>query len=163
MNRRSFLLSIAALPTLSLPFAGLSLSGLSRAAHASANGPTVEVMKSPSCGCCSAWADHLLGAGFQVELRDLSDDALWQMKDRLGVPEPLASCHTARVEGYVIEGHVPAADITRLLQERPNAKGLTVPGMPLGSPGMEMGQMRDRFDTLLLRHDGRSTVFAQHG
>ena len=150
MRRRSFLLAALALPALRLP------------AHA-AQGPEIRVLKSPSCGCCTAWADHLSAAGFSVDLRDVPDEQLWTMKDRLGIGDETASCHTAMIEGYVIEGHVPAEDITRLINERPDALGLAVPGMPIGSPGMEMGDSTEPFTTLLLLADGETRAFARHG
>ncbi|MBJ18431.1 MAG: hypothetical protein CL933_03305 [Deltaproteobacteria bacterium] len=96
---------------------------------------TIQVYKTPTCGCCGQWIDHLREAGFEVEATDMPD--LTAFKAMNGVPKRLTSCHTAMVEGYVIEGHVPAADITRLLTERPKIAGLAVPGMPMGSPGME--------------------------
>ena len=150
MRRRSFLLAALALPALRLP------------AHA-AQGPEIRVLKSPSCGCCTAWADHLSAAGFSVDLRDVPDEQLWTRKDRLGIRDETASCHTAMIEGYVIEGHVPAEDITRLINERPDALGLAVPGMPIGSPGMEMGDSTEPFTTLLLLADGETRAFARHG
>jgi hypothetical protein len=150
MRRRSFLLAALALPALRLP------------AHA-AQGPEIRVLKSPSCGCCTAWADHLSAAGFSVDLRDVPNEQLWTMKDRLGIGDETASCHTAMIEGYVIEGHVPAEDITRLINERPDALGLAVPGMPIGSPGMEMGDSTEPFTTLLLLADGETRAFARHG
>ena len=103
--------------------------------NAEADEPTIQVFKTATCGCCSKWIDHLEGAGFEVEAQDLPD--LESLKRENGVPAALTSCHTALVAGYVIEGHVPAADIERLLAERPAISGLAVPEMPLGSPGME--------------------------
>jgi hypothetical protein len=100
--------------------------------------PEVAVNKDPNCGCCAAWADHLRGAGFPVKVAERSD--MKAVKTRLGVPDDLASCHTAEVAGYVLEGHVPASAVLRLLKERPQAKGLAVAGMPIGSPGMEGGE-----------------------
>ena len=97
----------------------------------------VKVWKDPSCGCCSGWVEHLRGSGFTVEAIDTAD--LAAVKTALGVPDELAACHTAKIDSYVIEGHVPAAAIRRLLAERPAALGLAVPGMPVGSPGMEGG------------------------
>jgi hypothetical protein len=97
----------------------------------------VTVHKDPNCGCCIGWADHLTKAGFEVKTIDTA--TLSAVKERLGVPADLAACHTAEVEGYVVEGHVPAAAVRRLLEERPRATGLAVPGMPMGSPGMEGG------------------------
>ncbi|HWT13858.1 MAG TPA: DUF411 domain-containing protein [Allosphingosinicella sp.] len=121
---------------------------------------TIEVVKSPYCGCCTHWVEYLRAEGFEVrvvEAEDVSPTAR-----RLGVPDDLRSCHTAAVEGYAIEGHVPAADIRRLLAERPEAAGIAVPGMPLGSPGMDQGNVRQPFATILFSRDGRRQRFAQH-
>ena len=122
--------------------------------------PTVKVYKTPTCGCCSNWVDHMKASGFKVVTQDMND--VTPHKQRLGVPPAMGSCHTAEVAGYLIEGHVPAADVKRLLVERPKARGLAVPGMPIGSPGMEMDGRRDRYDTLLVRRDGTTEVFARH-
>jgi hypothetical protein len=119
----------------------------------------VEVWKSPSCGCCQDWITHLEAHGFSVKVHDVGNAAA---RARLKVPEQLGSCHTALVGGYAIEGHVPATDIRRLLKERPKAIGLTVPGMPIGSPGMdgpEYGKRQDPYDVLLIGQDGRTRVF----
>ena len=107
----------------------------------------IRVVRSPDCGCCGAWIAHLEANGFTVE-EVLSTD-VEATKDQYAVPTSLRSCHTGVVAGYVIEGHVPAADIVRLLAERPDAAGLAVPGMPLGSPGMEMGDRTDDYDVIL--------------
>lgn len=101
-------------------------------------------------------------AGFIVDAQDIDQDALYALKAQSGITPELASCHTAIVGGYVIEGHVPAQDVARLLAERPEAIGLSVPGMPIGSPGMEMGGQRDAFDTLLVMADGSTEVFQRH-
>lgn len=125
-----------------------------------ARGPVVEVAKNPACGCCVDWVDHLEEAGFRVEVEDTGD--LMAVKRRLGVPGDLSSCHTARVEGYVIEGHVPAEDIRRLLAERPDGiRGLAVPGMPAGSPGME-GPPPVPYDVVAFDGSGGRQVFARH-
>ena len=118
------------------------------------------VTKSPWCGCCSAWIEHMRQAGFEVTVHDEED--LTAIKEKMGVAPKLQSCHTGEVEGYVIEGHVPAADVLRLLAERPKARGLTVPGMPAGSPGMEMGDRRDAYDVLLIREDGSTEIFSKY-
>ena len=119
------------------------------------------VHKTPTCGCCLAWADQMQAAGFAVEVRDVQD--LSPIKQRLGVPPQSASCHTAEVGGYFVEGHVPAADIRRLLAENPDAKGLAVPGMPIGSPGMEHPSgMQQSYEVLLVKQDGSTEVFATH-
>ncbi|MNB63662.1 hypothetical protein D3C81_686000 [compost metagenome] len=124
--------------------------------------PLAIVHKTASCGCCGVWADHLKAAGFPVEIRDTDD--MHPVKQRLGVPAGKASCHTAEIGGYVVEGHIPASDIKRLLKERPTARGLVLPGMPAGSPGMEMpdGYVQPYTVELVLA-DGGTEPFAQHG
>lgn len=116
---------------------GLALSfvAFSAAPPAGAEGESIRVYKSPSCGCCTKWIEHLESHGYRVSATDVPD--VGPIKARNGIPQSLASCHTAIVEGYVLEGHVPAEDVARLLRERPEVAGLAVPGMPLGSPGME--------------------------
>lgn len=124
--------------------------------------PEVVVYKTATCECCKRWAQHLRNAGFAVEPKNLEN--LNEVKKRVGVPTGMGSCHTAEVAGYFVEGHVPAEDIKRLLTERPNAKGLTVPRMPTGSPGMEVssGEIQP-YDVLLVAKDGSTTVFSHHG
>ena len=120
---------------------------------------SVEVWKDPNCGCCKDWVVHLTQAGFSVKVFDQGNDAA---RKRLGIPEALGSCHTASVQGYALEGHVPAADIRRLLREKPKAVGLAVPGMPVGSPGMDGAVYKGRkdpFKVLLVAQDGSSAVF----
>ena len=119
----------------------------------------VEVYKSPYCGCCEKWVEHLRQAGFDVRTHDVND--VPAARPRLGMPERLGSCHTAKVAGYVVEGHVPAADIQRLLKEKPKAIGLAVPSMPPGSPGMESPKPVP-YNTLLVQAGGVTTVFAKH-
>lgn len=119
----------------------------------------VDVYKSPYCGCCEKWVEHLQQAGFAVRTHDVND--VPAARQRLGMPERLGSCHTAKVAGYVVEGHVPAADIQRLLKEKPKALGLAVPSMPPGSPGMESPKPVP-YNTLLVQAGGATTVFAKH-
>jgi hypothetical protein len=119
----------------------------------------VTVYKSPYCGCCTAWSEHMRDNGFNVT--EIKREDMDTIKKEKGVPEQLESCHTALIDGYVIEGHVPAADIKRLLNERPDAKGLSAPGMPMGSPGMEQGDMKERYVTVLFDED-TMRVFARH-
>ena len=119
----------------------------------------VDVYKSPYCGCCEKWVEHLQQNGFKVRTHDVED--VPGTRRALGMPEGYASCHTARVGGYLIEGHVPAADVRRLLREKPVAIGLAVPAMPPGSPGME-SQQPVPYDTLLVQAGGRHRVFARH-
>ena len=118
------------------------------------------VYKTAACKCCSKWVEHLQQDGFKVEVHNETD--LKRTKRQLGVPESLSSCHTATVGGYVVEGHVPAADIRRLLSERPKAKGIAVPGMPIGSPGMEMGDRKDPYDVVLFDGANPDRIFARH-
>ena len=127
-----------------------------RRAHGSSSRPPVEVWKSPTCGCCSGWIEHMQAAGFAVRVNDTGNVAV---RAKAGLPDRLGSCHTALVDGYVVEGHVPAADIVRLLALRPKALGLAVPGMPIGSPGMEQGPRRDPYDVLLVAQDGDTSVW----
>mgnify|MGYP001156679738 FL=1 len=121
--------------------------------------PEVEVFKSPYCGCCSAWAEHMRSNGFTIRETNVND--VPATRNRLGMPERYGSCHTAKVGDYVIEGHVPAADIKRLLKERPKAVGLAAPGMPQGSPGME-SQNPVAYDVILVKSDGAAKVYAHH-
>lgn len=123
--------------------------------------PQVAVHKSASCGCCGLWVDHMRAAGFAVEVRNTDD--LNPIKERLGVPYGKGSCHTAEVGGYFIEGHVPADDVKRLLAEQPDAKGLVLPGMPAGSPGMELPDgTTETYMVGLVNRDGSLTGFARH-
>ena len=119
----------------------------------------VEVFKSPHCGCCGKWLEHLQQNGFQVSIREVND--VPAARKKLGMLDRLGSCHTARVGDYVIEGHVPAADIQRLLKEKPQVLGLAVPAMPPGSPGMETAKPVP-YETLLVQADGSTRVFARH-
>ncbi len=124
--------------------------------------PLVEVWKDPDCGCCKDWVKHLEANGFRVKTYDEGNTAA---RKRLGLPDKLGSCHTAKVGGYVVEGHVPARDIQRLLREKPQALGLTVPGMPVGSPGMdgpEYGGRKDRYDVLLVAANGNTRVYQRY-
>lgn len=140
MNRRFFLIGAAAL--------GATAIVSTRAAAR----PTIVVYKDPFCGCCGAWIDHVRAAGFPVEAHDRSD--MDRVKVRFGVPDHLASCHTALVDGYVLEGHVPAGAIERLLAQRPTATGLAVPAMPIGSPGMEIPDIDpDTYEVVLFGPD----------
>lgn len=123
--------------------------------------PLVLVHKSPSCNCCALWVKHLRDAGFTVQVENT--DNLSPIKERVGVPYAKGSCHTAEVGGYFVEGHVPAEDVKRLLAQRPDAKGLVLPGMPMGSPGMEVPDGRAQSYTVeLVGRDGKTTAFAQH-
>lgn len=140
--RRTFLASLFALALPAAPAA-----------------PSMTVYKTATCGCCGKWVDHLKANGFVIKVEIVPDTAI--VRQKYGVPGKLASCHTGVIGAYSIEGHVPAADIKRLLKEKPVGKGLAVPGMPMGSPGME-GPQADAYATLLFDGEGRSTVFAKH-
>lgn len=147
-TRRSLLLAFGALP----------LAALAQ----SPSRVLVEVWKDPSCGCCKDWVTHMEANGFAVKVNETGNNG---MRAKLGIPRELGSCHTALVGGYAVEGHVPAADVRRLLKERPQAIGLTAPGMPVGSPGMDgaaYGGRRDPYDVLLVLKSGQSRVFASH-
>jgi hypothetical protein len=122
--------------------------------------PLVEVFKTPTCGCCGAWVDHLRAAGFPVKVVEVDDTTA--TRKRHGLPERFGSCHTGIVNGYVVEGHVPAAEVKRLLATKPAVIGLAVPGMPVGSPGMEYGDRKDPYDVFLIDKSGRETVFAHY-
>ncbi|MGJ7491654.1 DUF411 domain-containing protein [Variovorax sp. ZT4R33] len=143
------------------PFALLAVGTLlSPGAYAAA--PMVDIWKDPNCGCCLDWVKHLNANGFATRVHDEGNAAARQ---RLGIPAQFGSCHTGQVDGYAIEGHVPAADLRRLLKERPRAVGLAVPGMPIGSPGMDgavYGDKRDPYDVLLVLAGGGSRVFSSH-
>ena len=123
---------------------------------------SIEVWKSATCKCCINWVKHLEANGFAVNVNAADPSMLDRIKRQSGIGEELASCHAAKIGGYVIEGHVPAPDIKRLVAERPDALGLTVPGMPVGSPGMEQGAETEPYDVLLIKKDGTTEIFARH-
>lgn len=149
LNRRKLLLTSAA----------ALAAGPSCAADAR---PSIKVYKDASCGCCTTWVDRLKEAGFKTSVDDSQDMAA--IKAKYGLPEDLTSCHTGVVAGYAIEGHVPAADIKRLLKEKPKALGIAVPGMPVNSPGMEVpGQPDEAYTVWLFAKDGTRAPFAKHG
>lgn len=129
--------------------------------HGAHAAQVVHVHKDANCGCCNGWIEHMRAAGFTVMAHDSAD--MVAVKQRLGIPLSQASCHTAEVGGYVLEGHVPAADVRRLLREKPAARGLVLPGMPIGSPGMESADgRRDAFTVALLGKDGTLQPYARH-
>lgn len=148
MNRRHFLGRAAAL----IPFAALPALAVAL--------PAVQVFKSKACGCCGAWVEHMRHAGFTVTVTDVDDTTA--ARKRLGMPDRFGSCHTATVGGYVLEGHVPAGEVKRLLEAGPRAVGLAVPGMPPGAPGMELGKRKDPYEVLLIDHAGRDSVYASY-
>lgn len=152
ISRRAFLVGLAAAPIAASTFSATAAEIL----------PPMKVTKDPSCGCCGAWVEHIRAAGFTVEV--VESPEVNRLKVRLGVPQALASCHTAEITGYVIEGHVPADAIKRLVTEKPPAKGLAVPGMPVGSPGMEVeGVDSDTYDVVLFGPEGQKTFARYRG
>jgi len=149
MNRRQLLsLALGAIATTAGPVFG------------AAPLPRVEVFKNPSCGCCGAWVEHLRAAGFPVTVTEVGDTSVARRKH--GLPDRFGSCHTAVVSGYVVEGHVPAGDIRKLLAMKPLALGLAVPGMPIGAPGMDGGSARAPYQVLLIDRQGRERVFSSY-
>ncbi|MCW5611904.1 MAG: DUF411 domain-containing protein [Rubrivivax sp.] len=161
LNRRRF--GAVAAAWLAAPWtAALGQAASPGQAPGSAPALRMDVWKSPSCGCCGDWVAIMEKAGFTVRVHDVGNAGA---RRRLKVPVQLGSCHTAQVGPYAVEGHVPAREIQRLLRERPDAIGLTVPGMPVGSPGMdgpEYGDRRDPYDVLLIRRDGSTVVYASY-
>ncbi|MBL0937577.1 MAG: DUF411 domain-containing protein [Gemmatimonadaceae bacterium] len=158
-GRRSFLRAAALL----VGGGAVGAAALSRVLEAQAGQPAIKQMvvyKDPNCGCCKAWIEHVRKAGFVVDVKDTSD--MDSVKTSMGLPAGLASCHTAKVGSYLVEGHVPADLIVKLLKDKPaTARGLAVPGMPVGSPGMEMGDRKDPFDVLLFDKAGKTSVYAK--
>jgi hypothetical protein len=147
---------------LQLPLAALGAWALAHplVSLAATNPEQITVWKTPNCGCCKDWVAHLQGNGFQVVTHDVPDTG--PVRQKLGLPARFGSCHTAQLGVYVLEGHVPATEVRRLLREKPKAVGLAVPGMPVGSPGMEMGDGRDAFDVVLVLSDGSSRVYQSY-
>jgi hypothetical protein len=142
---------------LAIHAAGIAVLG--RPASA-ASYPPIAAYRNPGCGCCEKWAAHLTENGFQVKMRD--DPELDKRRTEAGVPAGLAGCHTAYIGDYIVEGHVPAEDIIRFLAEKPDARGLAVPGMPMESPGMETGGTAENYEVMLFKADGSSRVYASH-
>ena len=158
-SRRTWLLQAS---TATLAALTASAWAVSPTPSAPATRPLIEVWKDPNCGCCQDWIAHMEQNGFAVKVHNTGNNAI---RARLGLPQKLGSCHTARVQGYVLEGHVPATEVQRLLHTRPRALGLAVPGMPVGSPGMDgpaYGGRRDPYDVLLVRLDGSTAVFRRY-
>lgn len=150
MQRRSFI---------KIGLCGLCLLPFTRASIGAGSFPEVVAFRNPGCGCCELWVEHLKQAGFRVSMSD--DPDLPARRRTLGMPETLAGCHLAEIGPYVIDGHVPAQDIVRLLDERPDALGLAVQGMPMGSPGMEGGEA-EPYAVLIVAKDGESREFSRH-
>ena len=148
-------IALAVTGTLTLAF------GYAAAAQQSAALPKVTVYKTSSCGCCRLWVDHMKSSGFDVQAMDVSSADVRAVSKAAGLKDEDTSCHTAKIGNYVVEGHVPADDITRMLKEKPAIAGLSAPGMPQGSPGMEQG-VKEPYDVIAFKKDGTSTVYAKH-
>ncbi len=152
MKRRHFIQALAG---------GTALLATAAFAQKAMALPVIDVYKSPYCGCCGAWVEHLQKSGFTVRTHEVEDTST--VRQKLRMPEKYGSCHTAKVGNYVLEGHVPASDIKRMLTQKPKALGLAVPAMPVGSPGMEVESGRvDPYDVLLVQADGRATVYQSY-
>lgn len=149
-NRRHFLIGAVGVLT-AVPLRGIAQES-----------PKIHVVHDPNCGCCKAWVSILQDDGFEVTTERSAGTLLIQYKIENGIPQNMISCHTARVEGYMIEGHVPSADIRRLLAERPDAIGIAVPEMPYGSPGMGPESRREAYDVYLIRPDGSTEIFSSY-
>jgi len=148
--------------TIASALAAATLATVSVAGAAGAEPSTsLTVYKSPSCGCCGGWVDHMKAAGFTVTTKDT--DEMDTVKAMLGVPADMGSCHTATIDGYVVEGHVPADAVRRLLAEKPEAAGLAAPGMPMGSPGMDNGGASEPYSVMLFTRAGGAETFQRYG
>jgi len=168
INRRVFISGLL--------FSGLIATSITMAGCSAADGPTAQtttdsvqhvatgteltVFRSPTCGCCGKWIEHMEAAGFRV--KDEVTEDMTAIKEQYRVPAQLASCHTTVVDGYVVEGHIPAADVQRLLTEKPDVAGIAVPGMPIGSPGMESGDYIEPYTVFSFQEDGTTAAFAEH-
>ncbi|MEZ5660198.1 MAG: DUF411 domain-containing protein [Burkholderiaceae bacterium] len=161
---RQFVLGLVLLMMAALLMPGVRAAPANATAPADGGERVLRVFKSPTCGCCSAWVGHMRAAGYEVRAEDVSQRALNALKQRLGIEPQLASCHTALIDGRFVEGHVPAEQVGRMLTDTTAAqvRGLTVPGMPVGSPGMEMGARRDPYQVIAVGQDGRASVFADY-
>jgi len=156
MRKNTFTLVITA-----IAIAGLGYAAAAQQASTASALPKVTVYKTSSCGCCKLWVEHMKSNGFDVQAMDVSSADVRQVSKMAGLKDEDTSCHTAKIGNYTIEGHVPAADIKRLLNEKPAIAGLSAPGMPQGSPGMEQGA-KEPYDVIAFKKDGTSTVFAKH-
>jgi hypothetical protein len=151
MNRRDWL---------QITLAGIAGSTLARSAFAAPRATRLAVYKNPTCGCCANWVQHAKSNGFNVEVHDVNEEMLDQVKATAGVPQSLRSCHIALAGGYAFEGHVPADLVEKTLTTKPKMLGLAVPGMPAGSPGMEMGGQKDKYEVMAFDRSGKSWVYA---
>jgi hypothetical protein len=144
----------------------IAVAGLGIATYAQmkpvSSRPSAVVYKTPTCGCCSLWVDHLKAAGFQVEAKDVSADEVRAVSKAAGLKDEGTSCHTAKIGNYVVEGHVPASDIQKMLKEKPAIAGIAAPGMPMGSPGMDQGGAKEPYDVIAFTKDGKTSVYSKH-
>ena len=145
-----------------IALAGLGLGVAAQQKPAAAPAQKVTVYKTSSCGCCRLWVDHLKSNGFDVQAMDVSSADVRAVSKAAGLPDDGVSCHTAKVGNYVVEGHVPASDIKRMLKEKPAIAGIAAPGMPMGSPGMEQGGAKEAYDVVAFTKDGKMTVYSKH-
>ena len=157
MRNSRFVLAVGA-----LAIAGLAGIAAQQKAPAAAGLPKVTVYKTSSCGCCRLWVDHMKASGFDVQAMDVSAADVRAVSKAAGLKDEGTSCHTAKIGSYTVEGHVPAADIKRMLKEKPAIAGIAAPGMPQGSPGMEQGDVKEPYDVIAFKKDGTSTVYAKH-
>jgi|SRR5690606_129263 hypothetical protein len=156
-SRRRFLAGALLLTAIA---GGSAYAAVVRQAQGASALPTVTTYRDPGCGCCILWVEHMRQAGFEVIVRNTPD--MPSVRTRLGVAPHLQACHTSVVGNYVVEGHVPADDVKRLLREQPDVRGIAVPGMPIGSPGMEQGPVKHAYSTLAFDEKGQTTVFERH-
>ncbi len=150
--------------TLSLAALAITAFGIGVAAQqkpVSSRTPIV-VYKTPTCGCCTLWVEHMRQNGFQAEVHDVSSAQVRAVSQAAGLKDEGTSCHTAKVGNYIVEGHVPASDVQRMLKEKPAIAGIAAPGMPMGSPGMEQGGAKEAYDVVAFTKDGKTSVFAKH-
>jgi hypothetical protein len=153
---------------ITIAIAAMALAGLAYGAAAQQKSPAatalpkVTVYKTSTCGCCRLWVDHMKANGFDVQAMDVSAADVRGISKAAGLKDEGTSCHTAKIGDYTVEGHVPAADIKRMLKEKPAIAGIAAPGMPMGSPGMEQGNTKEPYDVIAFKKDGTSTVYAKH-
>ena len=145
-----------------IAMAGFGIGAAAQQKPAATAAQKVTVYKTSSCGCCRLWVDHLKANGFDVQAMDVSSADVRAVSKAAGLPDDGASCHTAKVGNYVVEGHVPASDIKRMLKEKPAIAGIAAPGMPMGSPGMEQGGAKEAYDVVAFTKDGKMTVYSKH-
>ena len=155
-------ISRVVLAMVSIAFAGLSLGVAAQQKPAAATPQKVTVYKTSTCGCCRLWVDHMKANGFEMQAIDVSAADVRAVSKAAGLPENGSSCHTAKIGNYVVEGHVPASDVKRLLKEKPAIAGIAAPGMPMGSPGMEQGGAKEPYDVMAFTKDGKMTVYSKH-